>query len=90
MTRLRSSKIDHAAMPKLPAEKVEPEQMTRPLPTPDAPGPDYLEYMADLIDELRSMADAMQCAKLAVVLELAHGEAKVQARSRRQSGTVVC
>lgn len=43
---------------------------------------DYIEYMADMISELRSLADRTDCRTLAGILELAHREAMLQAVRR--------
>ena len=53
------------------------------VPVPDMTGPAYLDYMADLIDELRAISARIGCPRLALALELAHGEAVSQALARR-------
>lgn len=43
---------------------------------------DQLEYLADLILELKEIADNLGCATLAGVLVVGHREAKIQAYDR--------
>lgn len=43
---------------------------------------DQLEYLADLILELKEIADNLGCATLAGLLVVAHRESVIQARSR--------
>lgn len=43
---------------------------------------DQLEYLADLILELKEIADNLGCATLAGILVVGHREAKIQAYDR--------
>ena len=43
---------------------------------------DYIEYMADLVHEIRVMAERSDCPTLAGILQLAHSEALREARLR--------
>ena len=43
---------------------------------------DQLEYLADLILELKEIADNLGCATLAGLLVVSHREAKIQAHDR--------
>lgn len=43
---------------------------------------DQLEYVADLILELKEIADTLGCATLAGLLVVAHRESLIQARDR--------
>lgn len=43
---------------------------------------DQLEYLADLILELKEIADNLECATLAGLLVVAHRESVIQARDR--------
>ena len=43
---------------------------------------DQLEYLADLIIELKEIADNLGCATLAGLLVVSHREAKIQAHDR--------
>jgi hypothetical protein len=43
---------------------------------------DQLEYLADLILELKELADNLGCATLAGLLVVAHRESVIQARER--------
>lgn len=43
---------------------------------------DQLEYLADLIIELKEIADNLGCATLAGLLVVAHRESVIQARDR--------
>jgi hypothetical protein len=43
---------------------------------------DQLEYLADLILELKEIADNLGCATLAGLLVVGHREAKIQAHDR--------
>ena len=51
-------------------------------PGPAITGPDRLEYMADLIVQLKGMAEEHGCATLGGILEVAYQEAKSQACRR--------
>ena len=44
---------------------------------------DRLEYMADMLLELRDMAQKEGCKTLVALLDLSHSEARIQARSSR-------
>lgn len=46
---------------------------------------DVLDYLADLLAELKGMAAKAECRTLANLLELTHDEAVEQARVARQS-----
>jgi hypothetical protein len=51
-------------------------------PTPEITRTDQLEYLADLILELKEIADNLGCATLAGLLVVSHREAKIQAHDR--------
>ena len=51
-------------------------------PTVDIDRADQLEYLADLILELKEIADNLGCATLAGLLVVGHREAKIQAQDR--------
>jgi hypothetical protein len=50
--------------------------------TPEISRTDQLEYLADLILELKEIADNLGCATLAGILVVGHREAKIQAHDR--------
>jgi hypothetical protein len=50
--------------------------------TVDIDRADQLEYLADLILELKEIADNLGCATLAGLLVVGHREAKIQAHDR--------
>ena len=50
--------------------------------TPEITRTDQLEYLADLILELKEIADNLGCATLAGLLVVGHREAKIQAHDR--------
>ena len=43
---------------------------------------DYIEYMADMVQEMRVLAERTGCPTLAGILELAHSEALREASRR--------
>jgi hypothetical protein len=51
-------------------------------PTPEITRTDQLEYLSDLILELKEIADNLGCATLAGMLVVSHREAKIQAHDR--------
>ena len=51
-------------------------------PTLNIDRADQLEYLADLILELKEIADNLGCATLAGLLVVGHREAKIQAEDR--------
>ena len=51
-------------------------------PTPEITRVDQLEYLADLILELKDIADNLGCATLAGLLVVSHREAKIQSHDR--------
>jgi hypothetical protein len=51
-------------------------------PAVDIDRADQLEYLADLILELKEIADNLGCATLAGLLTVGHREAKIQAHDR--------
>lgn len=64
-----------------PAQPVSPHHMAH---TSEEIGrADQLEYLADLILELKEIADNLGCATLAGLLVVAHRESVIQARDRR-------
>ncbi len=63
-----------------PAKKTGP-LLTDP-PTVEIGRADQLEYLADLILELKEIADNLGCATLAGLLVVGHREAKIQAHDR--------
>jgi hypothetical protein len=50
--------------------------------SPEIARADQLEYLADLILELKEIADNLGCATLAGLLVVGHREAKIQADER--------
>lgn len=46
---------------------------------------DYLHYLADLISELKKMAEKADTPTLAGLLDLAHMEAKIQGKKGRKN-----
>jgi hypothetical protein len=63
-----------------PAKPVAPHLTDHP--TVDIGRADQLEYLADLILELKEIADNLGCATLAGLLVVGHREAKIQAHER--------
>ena len=62
-------------------------QSTKPNATPppdrvEISRADQLDYLADLILELKEIADNLGCATLAGMLVVSHREAKIQAHER--------
>ena len=51
-------------------------------PPPEIGRTDQLEYLADLILELKEIADNLGCATLAGLLVVSHREAKIQAHDQ--------
>jgi len=64
----------------------QPARLTPPRitdhPAPEITRTDQLEYLADLILELKEIADNLGCATLAGLLVVGHREAKIQAHDR--------
>lgn len=52
----------------------------------DIPLPDMLEYMADMIQELKEMSERTPCPTLTGLLRVAHAEALI----RRQEAAAAC